>query len=212
MYDIEPRILQAFSLFMAKKDIRHYLTGMRIESKSGKLYISATDGHALMHGMVCENESAPDFLVIVPRLAIEMAIKQKGKKGAFPPLKIAITSERIGMVVFEPIKSTYPDIYRVIPHKISDDDLMKEAAIINPELMRRIVKADAIIRRDSKCPRLPGLVSTKDKIICAEKYSSGEQIVYEVMNMRDDSEYVRMEKTNKVLSVLMPQPTKRKSK
>lgn len=73
---IPTAILAGVAPFMAKKDVRYYLNGARIESERGYIRAIATDGHALA---VCDAPGTETVAAcLLPREAVEWALKQKG--------------------------------------------------------------------------------------------------------------------------------------
>lgn len=120
--------LRAVLLAAAKKDVRFYLNGVLVNSH----HIVATDGHR-MHIAAHGQEGWDHGPVIIPREAVELAVKSKATM-------LQVTPSQIGNVAFSPVDGTYPDYLRVIPHgKVADVGPLEFA--VNPDFLQDACKA-----------------------------------------------------------------------
>lgn len=106
---VKPEVLKAALICAAKGDIRTYLNAVYFDAAG---FVVSTDGHRLLI-QKCEPFSGEGF--IVPREAVELAIKSAGKKQYF----IDVNRNAIGNISFPTDDSRYPDFRRVIPDEIS---------------------------------------------------------------------------------------------
>jgi DNA polymerase-3 subunit beta len=74
---IQTNQLKALLLCAAKKDIRNYLNGIFFETNTAGLTAVSTDGHRLLAIQLEFNDNLAPLSVIVPRAAIEQAVKTK---------------------------------------------------------------------------------------------------------------------------------------
>ena len=145
--EFEHKAIAALIEFAAKNDIRYYLNGIYFEVKDGKSVVAATNGHALGAIYSSINTDATNVSLIVPRHAIEIAIKAGKVIGKSFPLSIEITGDRAVLlwnknegIVFAPIEAKFPDIERVIPKNVSG-----EISTINWGYLRAFEKASQIL-------------------------------------------------------------------
>ena len=137
-------VLAAVAPFMAKKDVRYYLNGAMVESAAGGLRAVATDGHALA---VCDSPGAgPAERLLIPREAVEWALKQKGDAFTLEWEGFAgtLTTESGIPMQVALIDGRFPDYQAVIP-MLQDD--RTELAGFNPEILATIAKASAGLRK-----------------------------------------------------------------
>lgn len=116
---IPAKILKAILLAAGKKDIRHYLCGVHINSR----HIVATDGHRLhaySHGQEWQHGD-----VTIPRDAVEMALKAR-------TVDIEITDVSVGAVSYKPLDGRFPDYMRVIPATSQPADMGAMVSALNP--------------------------------------------------------------------------------
>lgn len=74
---IQNNQLKALLLCAAKKDIRNYLNGVFFETNTAGLTAVSTDGHRLLAIQLEFNDNLTPLSVIIPRAAIEQAVKTK---------------------------------------------------------------------------------------------------------------------------------------
>jgi len=74
---VQTNQLKALLLCAAKKDIRNYLNGVFFESNTAGLTAVSTDGHRLLAIQLEFNDDLEPLSVIIPRAAIEQAVKTK---------------------------------------------------------------------------------------------------------------------------------------
>lgn len=76
-FTVKTSELKALLITSAKKDIRTYLNGVYFESTDRGIVAVSTDGHRLLALQVLNDEGWQDLSVIIPREAIEKAVKTK---------------------------------------------------------------------------------------------------------------------------------------
>ena len=137
-------VLAAVAPFMAKKDVRFYLNGARIESERGYIRAIAIDGHALA---VCDAPGTETVAAcLLPREAVEWALKQKGDAFTLEWEGFAgtLTTESGMSMPVTLIDGRFPDYQAVIP-MLNED--RTELAGFNPEILGLVAKASAGLRK-----------------------------------------------------------------
>ena len=137
---IPTAILAGVAPFMAKKDVRYYLNCAMIESAAGGLRAVATDGHALA---VCDSPGAgPGERLLIPREAVEWALKQKGEAVTLEWTEAKGLAEMVNeagaRIPVKLIDGRYPDYAAVIPLLQAD---RTELAGFDPEILGLIAKS-----------------------------------------------------------------------
>ena len=148
-------VLAAVAPFMAKKDVRFYLNCAMVESAAGGLRAVATDGHALA---VCDSPGAgPGERLLIPREAVEWALKQKGEAVTLEWEGFAgtLTTESGISMPVALIDGRYPDYAAVIP-MLKDD--RTELAGLNPEIIGLIAKSAAGLKKMGGSGRYPAVI------------------------------------------------------
>lgn len=142
--------LKAIALFMAKKDIRHYLKGLHIETGPVGSRMAATDGSILAVCRLPEDSQALGS-IIIPAALVEQAVKAT-KGGAcvvsFPsgsfdskaPRDVTMRTPS-GTYSAPELGGLFPDWRRVVPARVTG-----EAAHYDPELVAVVSKASAAVR------------------------------------------------------------------
>lgn len=135
-------VLAAVAPFMAKKDVRYYLNGAMIEAAAGGLRAVATDGHALA---VCDSPGAgPGERLLIPREAVEWALKQKGEAVTLEWTEAKGLAEMVNeagaRIPVKLIDGRYPEYQAVIPMLQAE---RTELAGFNPEILVLVAKAAA---------------------------------------------------------------------
>lgn len=150
---IPTAILAAVAPFMAKKDVRYYLNGARIESEHGYIRAIATDGHALA---VCDAPGTEAVLAcILPREAVEWAVKAGGDVVLeWDGFVGALTTAAGVSMPVKLIDGRFPDYQAVIPIL---GDKPEHVGGFNPELLSLIAKATAGLKKAGKTSRHPGV-------------------------------------------------------
>lgn len=140
---IPAAILAAVAPFMAKKDVRYYLNGARIESERGYIRAIATDGHALA---VCDAPGAETVAAcILPREAVEWAVKAGGSVTLeWEGFAGTLTTEKGASMPVTLIDGRFPDYQAVIPMLQPD---RTELAGFNPDILALVAKASAGLRK-----------------------------------------------------------------
>lgn len=152
------RLLAAVSPFMAMKDVRYYLNGLRLEPLNAGdpagIRAVATDGHVLgivTDASACWHKDAKP--VIVPRALVDSILK-----GAKPGDEVTLqfndasdvvpgSDENSGVEIVasignrkffgRAIDGRFPDYATVVPQ----GEMSNEPAYFNPELIERFVKS-----------------------------------------------------------------------
>jgi len=130
--------LQAAAVCAAKKDIREYLVGVRVDyriSAPERAHFAGTDGHVLFVGRaeVEFEDGAPsaDFGVTVPLDAVKLAVKAAGRR-RYVLLQLDGARWVINNAIFTPVDGCYPEFEEVIPRTVSG-----EKGQFDPELLAR---------------------------------------------------------------------------
>lgn len=156
-------LVRAALRFAAKKDIRYYLNGVLIEYGTAGARIVATNGHIMIAARV-DATATEAGSIIVPREALETALKLNGKAGAllveFAEAKTSDDDARniriwtgptTQTVVVVEIVGRFPTWRRVIPASTSG-----ELANYNPDYLAAVYAAVHDVT-GSKYARWPGI-------------------------------------------------------
>jgi DNA polymerase-3 subunit beta len=140
--------LRAVSRFAAKKDVRFYLVGIRIESNPMQTRMIGCDGHTLaVHRADAKGDNEGAWEGIIPLDAVNTLLKLKATHKSLANEPITLTVQDAGEIRadwcgqslnFRPVDGTYPDYKRVIPRTVSG-----ESAWYQPEYLQRIEDAAA---------------------------------------------------------------------
>ena len=125
--------LKAVLLASAKKDIRYYLNSVLVNSK----HLVGTDGHR-MHVVAHGQEGWDHGDVIIPRDAVEMALKGRSAD-------ITITPSTIGVVSFKETGGTYPNYTRLMLTSCALPSMGALIANVLPEYLVDARKAIALV-------------------------------------------------------------------
>lgn len=144
IYTIATKDLQAVSLAMAEKDIRHYLNGVLFELDNAEGYrLIATDGHRVH--VVDRKKYTDRHEIIMPSDTVKHILKQKMQAfeleiipGATRQIKIRTGG---GFITVPELEGKYPDYRRVMPTKLQPT----EAAHYMPEYLADLAKAQKIL-------------------------------------------------------------------
>jgi DNA polymerase-3 subunit beta len=138
--------LRAVSRFAAKKDIRFYLVGIRIESSPLQTRMIGCDGHTLaVHRADAKGDNQGAWEGIIPLDAVNTLLKMKPVHKSLKDEPITLTVSDEGeiradwcgqSINFRPVDGIYPDYKRAIPRIVSG-----EAAWYQPEYVQRIEDA-----------------------------------------------------------------------
>jgi hypothetical protein len=113
MLYIEKSILQSVALFMAKTDVRYYLSGIHVKTDGSRFIIESSDGACLAFASGIAVDCQP-FEVIIPALTVNSALKLKPKNKIE---LLGISSDKIGyrdsMLSYKSEDGRFPDIKRV---------------------------------------------------------------------------------------------------
>lgn len=175
--------LRAVSRFAAKKDIRFYLVGIRIESNPMQTRMVGCDGHTLaVHRADAKADNENAWEGIIPLDAVNTLLKMKPIHKSLANEPISLTVQDTGEIRadwcgqslnFRPVDGVYPDYKRVIPRTVSG-----ESAWYQPEYLQRVEDAAADLGRKNGytfCPN--GSNSSLAKI--------GMDMIAVIMPMRD---------------------------
>lgn len=140
--------LRAVSRFAAKKDIRYYLVGIRIESNPVQTRMVGCDGHTLaVHRADAKGDNENAWEGIIPLDAVNTLLKMKPIHKSLANEPITLTVQDTGEIRadwcgqslnFRPVDGVYPDYKRVIPRNVSG-----ESAWYQPEYLQRVEDAAA---------------------------------------------------------------------
>lgn len=140
-----PREVIARAIVAAPVDeTRYYLNGVHVVAKRGRVRVEATDGR-IAYVWAGDDDGAADMDCIIPYAAVKIALKQLGKRMVF----VDVTPSTIGVVIYEPINGTFPDMRGVFPTSLSG-----EPAIFDPRLLVRISDAMGIARGEPAMPQI----------------------------------------------------------
>lgn len=150
---IPTAILAAVAPFMAKKDVRYYLNGARIESERGYIRAIAIDGHALA---VCDAPGTETVAAcLLPREAVEWAVKAGGSVTLeWEGFAGTLTTESGMSMPVTLIDGHFPDYQAVIPMLKED---RTELAGFNPEILVLVAKCAAGLKKYGGCGRHPAV-------------------------------------------------------
>lgn len=128
--------LKAALLFAATNDIRYYLNGVFLDSKTGNM--AATDGHRLI---VIEAGWNNEHDVIIPNTFLDGVIKALQKHDTVeieydPETNIIAFHSPLHSWSAKAIEGRYPDIQAIIPR-----DDVRSPGVFNPEYLMDAVKA-----------------------------------------------------------------------
>jgi DNA polymerase-3 subunit beta len=149
--------LRAARTHAAEKDVRQYLTGVYLDTATGK--VVATDGHRLFvanaRGVRCDQPA-----VIVPNITLDAALKQfTGDYARGKPLgavEVAITVDGLALTITTPagevkgrtLDGKFPEWRRVVPKP--DTIGAQVPAVLNPRYLTDACEAITIARNLSK--------------------------------------------------------------
>lgn len=111
-YPIQIKDLQASLLFVAKRDVRFYLTGVFV----GKGMISATNGFLVL---ICDEPAVKEIELIIPSAVVKSFISKMGTKRDLEVNLSKIDDDfwllhhRDCYELFKPIDGKYPDVTRI---------------------------------------------------------------------------------------------------
>jgi len=112
-------LLMLVQYAMAQQDIRYYLNGMLLVLDANLLKAVATDGHRLAYATLEIKEKVPHQEVILPRKAVQEAVKLL--TDSEEPARLAITPSQTQIsfggvdLVTKVVDGKFPDYTRVIP-------------------------------------------------------------------------------------------------
>jgi hypothetical protein len=113
MLYIQKSVFQSISLFMAKKDVRYYLSGIHLKTDGSRFIIESSDGACLAFASGIAVDCQP-FEVIIPAITVNSALKLKPKNKIE---LLGISSDNIGyrdsMLSYKSEDGRFPDIKRV---------------------------------------------------------------------------------------------------
>lgn len=140
-------MLKAAQLFAAANDIRYYINGVFLDSKSGNMV--ATDGHRLI---VIEAGWNSEHDVIIPNELIDNVIKALRKTEMVeieydPETKVITFRTLYSTWSAKAIEGRYPDFQAIIPR-----DEVRSPGVFDPEYLMDAAKAAGL------------LVGSKDKM------------------------------------------------
>lgn len=153
MINLKKDVLKAALITAPKRDIRYYLNAVFLRvAESGKVYIASTDGHRLFIANVKADwtgEAQPAFDLIIPRAAVDSAVKTGGNSITLSQLPDGRYT--LGDAVFARVDGRYPNINAIIPSATSG-----ELAQFNPDYVADAQKALCLVcgRKNTDLPFL----------------------------------------------------------
>lgn len=136
---IKPEIIQALSLFVPKKDLRHYSMNIHFKLQLDKTILVATTGAVLICVCIDEpNEKEDSFLIppaSFPKSKIDYNVSRDDNGLVY------VTNE-IARIEVPEIEGSYPDFRRVIPTKSAGEITYKN---YDPELLVLFKKASKLL-------------------------------------------------------------------
>jgi DNA polymerase-3 subunit beta len=137
--------LKAIAILAADNDIRYYLNGVQITANATETRLAATDGHVLgIHRSEQQNENI-DFVEFILPLDVIKLLKPAYKNIDSVVIDTdgltgTITAVTGATINFSAIDGKFPDIQRVIPHRVSG-----EVSQFKPALLDRFAKAAKLL-------------------------------------------------------------------
>jgi DNA polymerase III sliding clamp (beta) subunit (PCNA family) len=144
-------VAKATAIFMAKRDVRHYLMGAHLAKRDGGLIVETTDGHRVAQVRI-DCEAGPDFDVIVGRdswLAVSK-IKTTKKDDSTVSLtvdsgKMMLTQTTGATLPLDLIDGKYPNVSRVLRVEPNGEAEPQITMAVNAEYAFEVFKAAAIL-------------------------------------------------------------------
>lgn len=138
--EVTKEMLKAAQLFAGTNDIRYYLNGVFLDSKTGNMV--ATDGHRLI---VIEAGLKSEHDVIIPIDLLDNVIKALGKTETVeieydPETKVITFRSRLSTWSAKAIEGRYPDYQAVIP-----GDEVRSPGVFNPDYLTDAAKAAGLL-------------------------------------------------------------------
>ncbi len=158
---------------MAQQDVRHYLNGMLLEIKQGKLIAVTTDGHrfAMNHQAVTVDPAVAAQVVVSRKGVLELMRLLGGNKASELTVILGQNHLRVSSKDFvftsRLIDSRFPDYERIFPRETGKTVLM------NRELLRESLLRMAILSSD-KC-RVVSFQLSEDSLRIASRNLEQEE-------------------------------------
>lgn len=177
---IDSNVFKALGVTVAKNDTRHYLNGLYLESKGGKLFAVTTDGHRLTSAYLGASEGVEEGWNIIISNDI---FKTKALVGKMPVINLAFSEDLKTVTVnekeiYKAIDGKYPNWRMIIPkletHKYEKGELKKA---YNFEHLQDINKQQSLL--------------------------AGKKSIYSIHYIESDAALIAMLSYN-VVTVLMP--------
>lgn len=144
--------LAAVAPFMAARDVRYYLNGLRIEIDEQTVRCIATDGHALAVCRVTQpTASHVRAAVILPSSLVAKLIKHKGVDVELSVVPVTSSTQRVdafvqGAMYSEPaVEGRYPEWQAVFSQMGDETD--GRSVMLMPELLDKAVKSAKVFKR-----------------------------------------------------------------
>lgn len=129
--------LRAVALFAARKDVRHYLKGVRVEASAKATRVTASDGNTLAI-FQCPQENEIEDLTGVESFTIPIdTVSMVPRAAKFVTASQSELRTETGVTLsFKPVGGVFPDVRRVIPRQVSG-----QPSHINPDFITTLTKA-----------------------------------------------------------------------
>lgn len=137
---LPPDILRAAMLFVAKGDVRFYLTGLHVQVADGDVAITASDGVTCFRHCILDYAGITDSELIIPPEHIKLALSL-AKKDKLDYVPLNLDTLFLGEVGFRPIDFRYP----VYPMDKLFSGERPASANYDIELLHRLQKASDIM-------------------------------------------------------------------
>lgn len=112
-------VVKAALLFIAKDNLRVYLTGLHILVESGDVTIEASDGKTFFQHTIADYAGIDDIDLIIPNYIVKLAASRVNKKT--PTIILDVDEHFIGDVGFKPLEVMYPEFKPVALFKGTQD-------------------------------------------------------------------------------------------
>lgn len=193
------KYLPILALFAAKRDVRYYLEGFRIEPAPmavGGVLLIATDGHTAVIIHDPQGGATEPAIVPIPKELLSKCKKDKTDKMLAIDRFVDVTESemwitsgpglkrRIGVAI-DLIDGVYPNFSRILPDysTLGPVDLMT----VNPEYLARVQKGVRMLPGSKGYPSITFRAeSNHHSLYCFHANADEDQILFIVMPMRGE--------------------------
>jgi len=136
---VSPKIIQALTFFVAKKDVSGYLKSINFELQLERTILTSTNGHVLLCVCIDEPNDRVDSFKISPESFPKSEIDYEVTRAEDG--KIYVTNGLMKVEVPQ-VEARYPDFRRVIPSKPAEN---LERKNYDPEYLMLFKKASKLL-------------------------------------------------------------------